>query len=73
MLRKEDYVKEADQQLKNQSYYKKLDVDPTPQYASEIRSFIKSMLTRGQINKKMKKLPNPLPPEDSEILHVPFT
>ena len=54
VLSKEDYIKEANRQLNNLSYYIKLDTDPTPRYASEIRSFINSMFTRGQINKRSK-------------------
>ena len=55
MLSKEDYIKEADRQLNNHTYYQKLDVDLTPQYASEIKSFIHSMFSRGQIDKKKLK------------------
>ena len=40
MLNKEGYIKEADRLLNNQRYYQNLDVDPTPRYASEIKSII---------------------------------
>ena len=40
-------------------YYQKLDADPTPQYASEIKSFINSMFTRRQIAKQTKKYLTP--------------
>ena len=56
VLSREYYIKEADQQLNNQSYYKKLNSDPTPRYEWEIRSFINSMFTRGQIKKKKLKI-----------------
>ena len=36
------------------SYYQKPDTDPTPQYASEIKSFTHSMFSRGRINKTTK-------------------
>ena len=54
MLSNEDYIKEADRQLNNQRYYLKLNVDLTPKFVTEIKSFINSMFTRGQINKKIK-------------------
>ena len=55
VLSEEHYIKEADQQLNDQRYYQKLDVDPTPRYSPEIKSFINSMFTRGQIDKKKLK------------------
>ena len=40
VLSKEDHIKKAEQQLNNQSYYQKLNKNPTLRYTSEIKSFI---------------------------------
>ena len=55
MMSKDDYIKEAHQQLNAQLYYQKLTVDPTPQYMSEIKCYVLSMFDRGLINKNTRK------------------
>ena len=71
VLSKEDYIKLADRQLNNQSYYNKLDADPTPRYASEISSFINSMFMRGKINKKIKNYLIPHHPRTARFYLLP--
>ena len=46
-----DYINEAERQLNNHSHYVRLNTDPTPRSASEIKSFINSMFVNRQINK----------------------
>ena len=37
VLSKEDYIKEANQQLTESVYYRKLSTDPTSQYTAEVK------------------------------------
>ena len=37
VLNREDYIREADRQLNNHTYYQKLTADPTTQHAAEIK------------------------------------
>ena len=46
-----DYINEAERQLNNHSHYVRLNTDPTPLPASEIKSFITSMFVNRQIDK----------------------
>ena len=71
VLSKEDYLKEADWQLNNQDYYQKLDVDPTHQYVSEVKSYINSMFTRGQIDKQTKIFLTPYLPRTARFYLLP--
>ena len=52
MLSKDDYIREADQQLNNESYYQKLIVDPRSQQMSEAKKFVDSIFNRGVIYKR---------------------
>ena len=46
VLRKEDYINEADRQLRNEDHYRKLENNPTALYTTEI----KSVVTKKHIN-----------------------
>ena len=50
VLSKEDYIKEADRQLNNTTYYQQLAEDATVQYTTEIKKFVTSMINKGHID-----------------------
>ena len=54
VLSKEDYINEAERQLNDHAHYTKLNADPTLRFAVEIKSFIHSMFTNGQIDKNTR-------------------
>ena len=43
ILSKEDYINEAERQINNHAHYVRLNTDPTPRSAAEIKSFLHSM------------------------------
>ena len=55
VLSKEEYIKEAECQLNDQTYYQKLTTNLTTQYAAENKTFVGSMATHGLIDKKTKE------------------
>ena len=63
MLSKEDYIKEANQQLNESVYmsYRKLPADPTSQYTTEVKQCLDSMYRRGLIDKKVKNFLHVVP------------
>ena len=64
VLSTEDYIKEADRQLNNQSYYKKLDADPPLDTRRQLGVLLTPCSREGK-SIKDQKLPDPSPPEDS--------
>ena len=59
VLSKEDYIKEANRQLNESVYYRKLPADPTSQYTTEVKQCVDSMYQRKLIDKKNKEIPSP--------------
>ena len=47
VLSKEDYIKEANRQLNESVYYRKLSADPTSQYPTEVKQCVDSMFKVG--------------------------
>ena len=56
VLSKEDYVMETECQLSNVTSYKKLNKDPPPTFAAEIKDFVTFMFNRGLTDKSTKDL-----------------
>ena len=56
VLRKEDYIKEAERQLRNEDHYRKLENDPIALYTAEIKSVVAKMYINGAIDKKCQRL-----------------
>ena len=54
MLSKEDYIKEANRQLNESVYYRKLSADPTSRYKTEVKQCVASMYRKELIDKKVK-------------------
>ena len=71
VLSKEDYIKEADRQLIDQTYYQQLTADLTIQHAAEIKKFVNSMATRGLIDKKTKEFLIPYNPRVARFYLLP--
>ena len=51
VLSKEDYIKEANRQLNESVYYRKLPADPKSQYTMEVKQCVDSMYERKPIDK----------------------
>ncbi|XP_071155741.1 uncharacterized protein [Mytilus edulis] len=58
-----DYIQEAERQLSDERFYKKLDTDPTPQFNKEITTNLKNMCEQGHIDEDTFKY---LKPEKSK-------
>ncbi|XP_071145079.1 uncharacterized protein [Mytilus edulis] len=58
-----DYIQEAERQLSDERFYKKLDSDPTPQFNKEITTNLKNMCEQGHIDETTFKY---LKPEKSK-------
>ena len=54
-----DYIQEAERQLSDERFYKKLDTDPTPQFNKEITTNLKNMCEQGHIYKDTFKYLKP--------------
>ena len=68
MLSKKDCIKEANRQLNESIYYRKLFADPTSQYTTEVKQCVDSMYERKLIDKKNKEFPSPSVSTGSQIL-----
>ena len=64
------YIRETDWQLNNLLYYKKLNVDPTSHYKSEIKNLVDSMLNRGLVDKKIQEFLVPFQPPAARFYHL---
>ena len=62
VLKKSDYLKEAERQLRNEDHYQKIGKDPTPFYTAEIRKVVAKMYMNGAIDKKVKNFLCPSSP-----------
>ena len=71
VLSKEDYIKEANRQLNESVYYRKLSADPTSQYSTEVKQCVDSMFKRGLIEKKVKNFLVPKHPRAARFYLLP--
>ena len=71
MLSKEDYIKEADWQLNESVFYRKLSADPTSQHSMEVKQFVDSVLQRRVIDKKARNFLVPHHPRAARFYLVP--
>ena len=52
VLKRSDYIKEAERQLANEDHYQKLKKDATPSYTAVIKNVVAKMYIDGAIDKK---------------------
>ena len=52
VLKRSDYIKEADRQLGNEDHYQKIKKDPTPFYTAEIKKLSQRCILMDQLIKK---------------------
>ena len=71
VLKKSDYLKEAERQLRNKDHYQKIEKDPTPFYTAEIRKVVAKMYMNGAIDKKVKNFLSPSSPRISRLYLLP--
>ena len=71
VLSKEDYIKEADRQLNESVFYRKLSADPTSQYSTEVKQCVDSMFRRGLIDKRVKDFLVPHHPRAARFYLLP--
>ena len=71
VLSKEDYIKEANRQLNESVYYRKLPADPTSQYTTEVKQCVDSMYQRKLIDKKTRKFLVPQSPRAARFYLLP--
>ena len=70
-LSKHDYINEANQQLNESIYYRKLPADPTSQYTTEVKQSVDSIYRRGVIDKKVKNFLVPHHPRAARFYLLP--
>ena len=71
VMSKEAYIREAERQLENETYYHKLDTDPTSIHATEISSFIQTMAENELISKDTEKYLTTNNPRTARFYHLP--
>ena len=71
VLKKEDYITEAERQLRNENHYQKLEKDPTPLYVAEIKNVVAKMYTNGAFDKTIKDYLSPSSPKISRLYLLP--
>ena len=71
VLSKDDYINEANRQLNESVYHRKLPVDPTSQYTMEVKQCVDSMYRRGLIDRKAKNFIVPHHPRAARFYLLP--
>ena len=71
VLSKEDYTKEANRQLNDFVFYRKLSSDPTSQHSTEVKQCVDSMFRRGLIDKRVKDFLVPHHPRAAKFYLLP--
>ncbi len=71
VMSKEAYMAGAYRQLNDSRFYRKLDDEPTQQFADEVRDLVSEMANNGHINKETKKYLTPTEPRTARFYHLP--
>jgi len=71
VMSREAYIADAQRQLSNNRYYRKLDMDPTQHYAEQVKTLVHTIFNHGHIQKDTMKYLTPTHARTARFYHLP--